>query len=136
MGRVGGGINLFFVIVTTERILVGEIQGVSGSIVILGSGDKEDVQGIGLLLLLLFDFKSRAKEKPDLKSATKAINAIVGNYCGYTIKAIKSELSPKKQQDKGASEPPPYRPKTDNDIQELLDSIIIQLNVLTRQILL
>src|SRR6185369_7641896 len=37
--------------------------------------------------LLLFGFKSRAKEAPDLKSAIKAINAIVGNYCGYTIKS-------------------------------------------------
>ncbi|CAG8624586.1 15658_t:CDS:2, partial [Gigaspora rosea] len=36
--------------------------------------------------LLLFGFKSRAKEILDLNSAIKAINAIVGNWCGYTIK--------------------------------------------------
>jgi len=92
--------------------------------------------------LLLFGFKSRAKETPDLKSAIKAINAIAGNWCGYTVKSDKKRIGPKGQQvwqysyqinhrpyngtgfgDKGAPELPPYRPKTDNDIQELFDSI-------------
>jgi hypothetical protein len=92
--------------------------------------------------LLLFGFKSHAKEKPDLNSAIKAINAIVSNYCGYTIKSKRKLIGPKEQRtwersyrinrqpyngigfgDKGAPELPPYKPKTDNDIQELFDSI-------------
>ncbi|CAI2197486.1 457_t:CDS:2, partial [Funneliformis geosporum] len=48
--------------------------------------------------LLLFRFKSRAKEIPDLKSAIKAINAIAGNWCGYTIKSDKKRIGPKGQQ--------------------------------------
>ncbi|CAG8709612.1 21107_t:CDS:2 [Gigaspora margarita] len=36
--------------------------------------------------LLLFGFKSRAKGTPDLKTIVKLINAIVGNWCGYTVK--------------------------------------------------
>jgi len=36
---------------------------------------------------LLFGFKSHAKAIPDLKSAIKAINAIAGNWCGYTVKS-------------------------------------------------
>ncbi|CAG8825047.1 46398_t:CDS:2, partial [Gigaspora margarita] len=36
--------------------------------------------------LLLFSFKTRAKGLPDLKATVKLINAIVGNWCGYTIK--------------------------------------------------
>ncbi|RIA86456.1 hypothetical protein C1645_829277 [Glomus cerebriforme] len=46
---------------------------------------------------------------PDLNSAIKAINAIAGNWCRYTVKSA-PELSP-------------YRSKTDNKIQELFDSI-------------
>ncbi|CAG8661542.1 9858_t:CDS:2 [Gigaspora margarita] len=56
--------------------------------------------------LLLFGFKSRAKEKPDLISAIKTINVIGLGF-----------------EDKGTPELPPYKPKTDNDIQELFDSI-------------
>uniref|UniRef100_U9SLP9 Uncharacterized protein n=1 Tax=Rhizophagus irregularis (strain DAOM 181602 / DAOM 197198 / MUCL 43194) TaxID=747089 RepID=U9SLP9_RHIID len=56
--------------------------------------------------LSLFGFKSHAKTTPDLNSAIKAINA---KNTGFG--------------DKGAPELPPYRPKTDNDIQELFDSI-------------
>ncbi|PKY58734.1 hypothetical protein RhiirA4_513394 [Rhizophagus irregularis] len=48
--------------------------------------------------LLLFGFKSRAKETPDLKSAIKAINAIAGNWCGYTVKSDKKRIGPKGQQ--------------------------------------
>ncbi|RIA81090.1 hypothetical protein C1645_837555 [Glomus cerebriforme] len=92
--------------------------------------------------LLLFGFKSHVKETPDLKSAIKAINAIAGNWCGYTVKSDKKRIGSKGQQvwqysyqinrwpyngtgfgDKGAPELPLYRPKTDNDIQELFDSI-------------
>src|SRR5207253_6017030 len=47
--------------------------------------------------LLLFGFKSRAKETPDLKSAIKAINAIVGNWCGYTIKSERKLVGPKEK---------------------------------------
>ncbi|PKC55497.1 hypothetical protein RhiirA1_475509 [Rhizophagus irregularis] len=56
--------------------------------------------------LSLFGFKSYAKTTPDLNSAIKAINA---KNTGFG--------------DKGAPELPPYRPKPDNDIQELFDSI-------------
>jgi len=92
--------------------------------------------------LLLFGFKSRAKETPDLHSAIKTINAIAGNWCGYYVESDKKRIGPKGQQvrqysyrinrrpyngtgfgDKGAPELPPYRSKTDNEIQELFDSI-------------
>ncbi|GBB99545.1 hypothetical protein RclHR1_35580001 [Rhizophagus clarus] len=92
--------------------------------------------------LLLFCFKSRAKETPDLHSAMKTINAIAGNWCGYTVESDKKRIGPKGQQvrqysyrinrqpyngigfgDKSAPELPPYRSKTDNEIQELFDSI-------------
>ncbi len=45
--------------------------------------------------LLFFGFKSRAKETPDLKSAIKAINAIAGNWCRYTIKSDKKRIGSK-----------------------------------------
>ncbi|KAF0464963.1 helicase [Gigaspora margarita] len=48
--------------------------------------------------LLLFGFNSRAKEIPDLNSAIKAINAIVGNWCGYTIKSKRKLVGSKGQQ--------------------------------------
>ncbi|GBC12170.2 hypothetical protein GLOIN_2v1842826 [Rhizophagus irregularis DAOM 181602=DAOM 197198] len=92
--------------------------------------------------LLLFGFKSRAKVTSDLNSAIRAINAIAGNWCGYTVKINRKKIGPKEKQvwersyqinrqpydglgfgDKGTPELPPYRPKTDNDIQELFDSI-------------
>ena len=92
--------------------------------------------------LSLFGFKSHAKTTSDLNSAIKAINAIAGNWCSYTIKSDKKRIGPKRQQvkqylywinrqpynntgfgDKGASELPLYRLKSDNDIQELFDSI-------------
>ncbi|GBC48706.2 hypothetical protein GLOIN_2v1842826 [Rhizophagus irregularis DAOM 181602=DAOM 197198] len=92
--------------------------------------------------LLLFRFKSRAKVTSDLNSAIRAINAIAGNWCGYTVKINRKKIGPKEKQvwecsyqinrqpydglgfgDKGTPELPPYRPKTDNDIQELFDSI-------------
>jgi len=100
--------------------------------------------------LLLFGFKSRAKETPDLHSAIKTINAIAGNWCGYTIESDKKRIGPKGQQvrqysyrinhqlynstgfgDKGAPELLPYRLKTDNEIispesiQELFDIVTI-----------
>jgi hypothetical protein len=86
--------------------------------------------------------KSRAEETPDLKSTIKAINAIAGNWCGYTVKSNRKKIGPKEQQvweysykinrqpydgrgfgDKYAPELPPYKPKADNEIQELFDSI-------------
>ncbi|POG70233.1 uncharacterized protein OCT59_001161 [Rhizophagus irregularis] len=92
--------------------------------------------------LLLFGFKSRAKKTPDLHSAIKTINAITGNWCGYNIESDKKRIGPKGQQvrqysyrinrrpynstgfgNKGAPELPSYRLKTDNNIQELFDSI-------------
>ncbi|CAB4387887.1 unnamed protein product [Rhizophagus irregularis] len=87
-------------------------------------------------------FPSHAKVTSDLNSAIRAINAIAGNWCGYTIKINRKKIGPKEKQvwersyqinrqpydglgfgDKGALELPPYRSKTDNDIQELFDSI-------------
>ena len=69
-------------------------------------------------------------------------NAIAGNWCDYTVKINRKKIGPKEKQvwersyqinqqpydslgfeDKGVSELPPYRSKTDNDIQELFDSI-------------
>ena len=93
-------------------------------------------------LLLLFGFKSHAKVTSDLNSAIRTINAIAKNWCGYTVKINRKKIGLKEQRvwecsyqinrqsydglgfgDKGAPELPPYRPKTDNDIQELFDSI-------------
>jgi hypothetical protein len=45
--------------------------------------------------LLLFGFKSHAKTTPDLNLAIKAINAIAGNWCDYTIKSDKKRIGPK-----------------------------------------
>ena len=42
--------------------------------------------------LLLFGFKSHAKAIPDLKSVIKAINAIAGNWCGYTVKSNQKKI--------------------------------------------
>ncbi|CAJ0830229.1 8848_t:CDS:2 [Entrophospora sp. SA101] len=67
--------------------------------------------------LLLFGFK----ELPDLKATVKLINAIAGNWCGYTIKT-------------GTPILPPYKPEepevqcsssSANYIQELFDSISV-----------
>jgi hypothetical protein len=98
--------------------------------------------------LLLFGFKSRAKETPDLKSAIQAINAIAGNWCGYTVKSDKKRIGSREKQvweysykincqlyngtgfgDKDVPELPLYKLNTDNkmilegSIQELFDSI-------------
>ncbi|CAG8821937.1 42975_t:CDS:2, partial [Gigaspora margarita] len=45
--------------------------------------------------LLLFDFKTRAKGLPDLKATVKLINAIVGNWCDYTIKNGETRVGPR-----------------------------------------
>ncbi|CAG8840602.1 14766_t:CDS:2, partial [Gigaspora margarita] len=37
--------------------------------------------------LLLFGFKTRAKGLPDLNATIKFINAVIGSWCGYTIKS-------------------------------------------------
>ena len=47
--------------------------------------------------LLLFGIKSCAKEKPDLISAIKTINAITGNWCGYIVKSSRKKIGPKEQ---------------------------------------
>ncbi|CAJ0873573.1 5298_t:CDS:1 [Entrophospora sp. SA101] len=47
--------------------------------------------------LLLFGFKTRAKGTPDLNATIKFINAILGNWCGYTIKSEQMLLGPKDQ---------------------------------------
>ncbi|CAG8486342.1 1410_t:CDS:10, partial [Scutellospora calospora] len=38
-------------------------------------------------VLLLFSFKTRAKRIPDLNTTIKFINAILSNWCGYTIRS-------------------------------------------------
>ncbi|CAJ0835309.1 13188_t:CDS:2 [Entrophospora sp. SA101] len=107
--------------------------------------------------LLLFGFKSRAKETPDLKTAIKAINAIAGNYCGYTIKSKRKLIGSKGQQiwkysyqidrkpykglgfdnqdeitryshDPIALVLPSYKPKMTDEVQNLFDSIPITNN--------
>jgi hypothetical protein len=45
--------------------------------------------------LLLFGFKSRAKEPPNLNVTIKFINAVIGNWCGYTIKSGRKREGPK-----------------------------------------
>jgi len=45
--------------------------------------------------LLLFSFKSRAKETSDLHSVIKTINAIAGNWCGYNVESNKKRIRPK-----------------------------------------
>ncbi|GBC40803.2 hypothetical protein GLOIN_2v1843832 [Rhizophagus irregularis DAOM 181602=DAOM 197198] len=60
-------------------------------------------------LFQILGLLSHAKTTPDLNLTIKAINAIAGNCTGFG--------------DKGAPELSPYRLKTDNDIQELFDSI-------------
>ncbi|CAG8852232.1 29701_t:CDS:1, partial [Gigaspora margarita] len=47
--------------------------------------------------LLLFGFKTRAKGTPDLNATIKFINAILGNWCGYTIKSERKLSGPKDQ---------------------------------------
>src|SRR6185436_17489618 len=47
--------------------------------------------------LLLFGFKTRAKGLPDLNATIKFINAILSNWCGYTIKS-EQRLSRSKDQ--------------------------------------
>jgi hypothetical protein len=83
--------------------------------------------------LLLFGFKSCAKETSDLHSVIKTINAIAGNWCGYTVESDKKRIGLKGQQvrqysycincqpyngigfrDKGTPGFSPYRLKTDN----------------------
>ncbi|RHZ43620.1 hypothetical protein Glove_966g8 [Diversispora epigaea] len=65
--------------------------------------------------LLLFGFRSRAKEMPDLKSAIKAINAIVEE-----IMAIKLD-NPKYVSINPIL--PSYKPKINDEIQDFFDSI-------------
>ncbi|RIB23784.1 origin of replication binding protein [Gigaspora rosea] len=45
--------------------------------------------------LLLFGFKTRAKGLPDLNATIKFINAILGNWCGYTIKSGETRIGPR-----------------------------------------
>ncbi|CAG8678593.1 1608_t:CDS:2, partial [Racocetra persica] len=60
---------------------------------------------------------SCAKIISDLNLAIRAINAIVGNWCSYT------PYDGLGFGDNGTPELLLYRPKTDNDIQELFDSM-------------
>nr|CAG8512672.1 13710_t:CDS:2 [Entrophospora candida] len=94
--------------------------------------------------LLLFGFKSRAKETPNLNATVKLFNAIVGNWCGYAIKSKQKREGPKDQQvwkqiywidckpysGTGFNKVralilPTYKPESVNEIQELFDSMPI-----------
>ena len=48
--------------------------------------------------LLLFGFKTRAKGIPDLNATIKFINAILSNWCGYTIKSGETRVGSKGHQ--------------------------------------
>ncbi|RHZ45576.1 hypothetical protein Glove_669g23 [Diversispora epigaea] len=98
--------------------------------------------------LLFFGFKTRAKGVSDLKATVKLINAIVGNWCGYIIKS-KRKL-PYKSSDFITQEEimikkldnskyvsinpilPSYKPKTNNEIQDPFDSILITNNTTSK----
>ncbi|GES72985.1 hypothetical protein GLOIN_2v1790944 [Rhizophagus clarus] len=91
------------------------------------------------------NFCNKKKQGYDEESAMKGykvINAIARNWCGYTVKINRKKIGLKEKQvwersyqinrqpydglgfgDKGVPELPLYRSKTDNDIQELFDSI-------------
>ncbi|CAG8807319.1 13742_t:CDS:2, partial [Gigaspora rosea] len=47
---------------------------------------------------LLFGFKTRAKGTPDLNATIKFINAIAGNWCGYTVKSDETRVGSKGHQ--------------------------------------
>ncbi|RIB16920.1 hypothetical protein C2G38_2188684 [Gigaspora rosea] len=47
---------------------------------------------------LLFGFKTRAKGTPDLNATIKFINAIAGNWCGYTVKSDETHVGSKGHQ--------------------------------------
>ncbi|EXX53158.1 hypothetical protein RirG_246580 [Rhizophagus irregularis DAOM 197198w] len=88
---------------------------------------QELFQILGLLSLSLFGFKSHAKTTPDLNLTIKAINAIAGpkgqQVWQYSYRINCQPYNSTGFGDKGAPELSPYRLKTDNDIQELFDSI-------------
>nr|CAG8587740.1 8386_t:CDS:2 [Entrophospora candida] len=73
--------------------------------------------------LLLFGFKSRAKEMPELESAIKAINAIAGNYCGLGFDN-QDEIT-RYSRDPITPVLPPYKPKMTGEVQNLFDSVLI-----------
>jgi len=45
--------------------------------------------------LLLFGFKTQAKGTPDLNATIKFINAILSNWCGYTIRSGETCVGPR-----------------------------------------
>ncbi|CAG8518535.1 8798_t:CDS:2, partial [Diversispora eburnea] len=101
------------------------VRGLLQSLSFTGMDDKQ----IRSQALLLFGFRSRTKEMPDLKSAVKAINVIVGNWCGYTIK---KEVMIRKL-DNSEYCPivpvlPSYKPKVSDEIQDFFDFITITNN--------
>ncbi|CAG8528766.1 4329_t:CDS:2, partial [Diversispora eburnea] len=78
------------------------------------------LQSLGFTALLLFGFRSHAKEMPDLKSAVKAINAIVEEVIAR--KLDNSEYYPI------VPILPSYKPKVSDEIQDFFDSIPITNN--------
>ncbi|KAF0405054.1 helicase [Gigaspora margarita] len=80
--------------------------------------------------LLLFGLKSHTKEIPDIKSAIKAINAIVNNYCGFDNQ--EEVIARKLGNSKYHSIVPvllSYKPKISDEIQDIFDSISIINNI-------
>ncbi|CAG8658943.1 10890_t:CDS:2, partial [Diversispora eburnea] len=77
--------------------------------------------------LLLFGFRSRAKEMPDLKSAVKAINPYKSS--GFiTQEEIMTRKLDNPEYCPIAPVLPSYKPKMSNEIQDLFDSIPITNN--------
>ncbi|CAG8835705.1 11158_t:CDS:2, partial [Gigaspora margarita] len=92
--------------------------------------------------LLLFSFKTRAKGLPDLKATVKLINAIVKNWCGYTIKNGETCVAGFETQERIKaiklnnsnyySTIPvllPYKPESIDETQELFNSIPITTDI-------
>ncbi|RIB00779.1 hypothetical protein C2G38_2233014 [Gigaspora rosea] len=91
-------------------------------------------------VLLIFGFKSWAKGTPDLKATVKLINAIVENWCGYTVKTYngcgfnnQEEVITTKLRNPEyhpiAPILPSYKPELAVETQELFDSIPITTDI-------
>ncbi|KAF0389332.1 helicase: PROVISIONAL [Gigaspora margarita] len=73
--------------------------------------------------LLLFSFKSRTKGMPDLNATIKFINAILGNWYGYTIKSSATRVGSKEHKYKKTYwiDCKPYSRASFDNQEELMD---------------
>ena len=78
----------------TRLILDLRISDIDDAKILSGDGvtkafeqSREKIIKIRQEALLLFGFKSRAKEPPNLNATIKFIDAVIGNWCSYTIKS-------------------------------------------------